>query len=335
MINEILYKHAVKYGDIKKVLQHLGIAYSEYGDEVKIQCPNPKHQDRNPSATVNVNRNSSKYTWFSCFGCNFSGKLPKLYATLKQCSTEKAMIEITKILKDDVKNVNKNIIQKDFLEEEEQFEILLPEEYQEIKLMSGSSYYRYLQKRGLSDTDILSFDWGFCAKGYYAKRVILPIYMNGKIVSFYTRHITCNIENRKVRNALNSKMENVVFPYDYINKSLDYIWVTESAFNFFSLKNIGIKNCVCFFGNKLTTWRCSFLNQFKEIRIVPDGDDPGMDLVRNIYYKFKENHIVKHVDMIEEEDANSISPKELKNVIETLHDTKIGPKVKVNLETWQ
>lgn len=323
MLDEIRYKRAVKRVDIRDVLRHLELDFEEIGSELRFLCINPDHKESVASSTINWNSLSDKYTWFSCFGCDYSGTLPKLVSVVAGITIAEAKKFIMEFDsgKAPFKKKNqyhiegkKRIIRR--------VKIKLPEGFRLIDLNVHNSYLRYLQSRGVIEADIIKYGWGLCPTGHYAKRVLLPVYMNGKLVSFFARHISTENKKRKHFNAWCAEVERVVFPYDEIDFNLKYIWVVESAFNLFKAKRLKLKNLICTFGNKLTEWKEELFRKFEEVRFIPDGDKGGREFVRKARRRLPEDIKVKSVHMYEGEDAGSISLRRLKFVLRTLHEVK-------------
>lgn len=325
----------MRSADLRLVLQHLNIEYEEIGKELRIECPNPNHNDKHPSCTLHFDNKSNKFGWCSCFGCGFHGTIKTLISVVENISIDKAQSYLINFY---IKNKGKKIITNygsiREKESKKKIKIKLPEEFKLIEIGSNSSYEKYLLGRGLTKKEIVKYGWGYCFSGIYRKRVILPVYKKKRLVNFYTRHITTDIEERKAWNAKFSIIAEVIFPYNEIDFNLPYIWITESVFNFFSLRKLKLKNIICIFGNKITDWKVDLMRKFYEIRIVPDGDKGGDELVQSIFLALKKDCLVKSVKMIQGEDANSITTKQtikqLENVIKTLNIVK-RKKSKVKL----
>lgn len=58
--------------------------------------------------------------------------------------------------------------------------------------------FRYLRERGITATQIVQFDLGFCVEGRYAQRLIFPVFQNGARVYFTSRY--CGAHRLKALN---------------------------------------------------------------------------------------------------------------------------------------
>jgi hypothetical protein len=72
----------------------------------------------------------------------------------------------------------------------------LPDEYTtNFQLPGGDAAWGYLQHaRRLSRATIFGYDIGFCPSGRYARRVILPIYQQGTLISYQARAVDDGVE---------------------------------------------------------------------------------------------------------------------------------------------
>jgi hypothetical protein len=75
--------------DVLRVLADLGIDYRVSGDEATACCPNPKHHDRSPSWSVNLD--SGKH---NCLSCGFCGPLVRLVRTLRNVGEDQAELYV-------------------------------------------------------------------------------------------------------------------------------------------------------------------------------------------------------------------------------------------------
>lgn len=132
----------------------------------RIQCPNcPPFK----SPSLSINRSNGVY---HCFRCGISGK-DKNKARSFRILLAKAQIE-------------------------------WPEEYSPIRPDSPRNLgeraaLHYLHERGVTDEQVNLFKIGFCSKGLYENRIIVPIFKGVELVYFVARAIS-KAESRKYLN---------------------------------------------------------------------------------------------------------------------------------------
>ena len=323
MLKEVKFLQALDTIDIEVLFDSLGVQYDLKTDELFIICPNPEHDDTNPSCSININPESIYYQKFSCFGCTFAGSLVKLVETIKDCTYKEAKDYIIEIAESGDNWIVSNFTQRKTIKKpKSDIKITLPDEFVQLENGNGKSYRNYLHSRGLTDRMIENQQWGYCATGRYNKRVVLPVYIGSKLISFYSRHISTKNAAKKVFNATGSRMERALWPYNDLDYDLDYVWITESVFNVVTMMLAGLKNCVCLFGDKVQDEKIKVLSKFKELRIVPDGDYASKTMIENIYNYFKADKIIKAIEMPLREDANSLGVEGLERQLKTLAKVK-------------
>tara|TARA_R110002074_G_scaffold40717_3_gene108676 strand:- start:145 stop:810 length:666 start_codon:yes stop_codon:yes gene_type:complete len=114
-------------------------------------------------------------------------------------------------------------------EDEEKLE--LPEEFVSLCTnnipATGMYALRYLQKRGITETDILRWKIGFCFSGEYRNRIIIPSFdRDGDISYFIARSYSG--DSYKYKNPRASK--NITFNELYVNWNED-LTIVEGVFD--------------------------------------------------------------------------------------------------------
>jgi DNA primase len=131
-------------------------------------CPNCDHHKKKLS--VNIEKNL-----FKCWVCDWSGR--DVYRIIRRCGTNSQ--------KNEWKSLSSTIAierfaEKLFAEEEQEREetVDLPEEFISLvnKNLPPTSRYplNYLYSRGIGKKDIIRWKMGYCSKGDFSGRVIIP-----------------------------------------------------------------------------------------------------------------------------------------------------------------
>jgi DNA primase len=107
---------------------------------------------------------------FHCFKCNASGRLDSLPALDRFTETVKSRLEGTKQL--EAKIVSEHLE--------------LPDGFRE-GIHKDSLAYRYIRARDISEEEIDKFRIGYCVKGFFEHRIIVPIYENKRLRYFVGR----------------------------------------------------------------------------------------------------------------------------------------------------
>jgi DNA primase len=141
-------------------------------------CPFCKHHK--PKLVVNIN--SGEYNCWTCHP-KTKGKTP--VSLLKKLSVDKdKIIEMKGYFKGD----------KTFIDEKTLSKVKLPEEFIPLTNPDKSLEIRhalsYLKNRNVTDQDIYKYNIGFCKKGRYRNKVVVPSYnQSGQINYFIARSI--------------------------------------------------------------------------------------------------------------------------------------------------
>ncbi len=138
-------------------------------------CPFCNHHKKKLAINVSNGR-------WHCWVCESGGN--SLYSLLKKTNAPKKYFkELSDILGDHVK----------VEDDTEETVILLPSEYLPLWVPSRDLKYKqamaYLKRRGITLDDIIKYQLGYCGRGRYAERIIIPSFdINGKLNFFSGRH---------------------------------------------------------------------------------------------------------------------------------------------------
>lgn len=287
------------YFDIEKFYQQNHIDYITKGTNVKagevnISCPfcnssgNP-----DPSKHLGVD---SKRGYFSCWrNDKHRGKtLHRLIMKILRCSYDKAC---------DVLGVRQTYIDNDFLNEfldnpesyfyeevKEKKPLSFPKEFKNFgKSRMDVPYKNYLINRGFEKDDIEElceiYGLKYVTDGRYSNRIILPIYMDGELVSWTGRSISKNVHTRYL--SLSEKegafisIKDTIFNFDFLlNNSNDFLYVVEGPFDALKIDYFGYDfnaNATCIFSKVLRQSQIQLLHEvshnFKKIIILLDPEE--------------------------------------------------------------
>ncbi|GEM_PF-6321780 len=393
-------KKIKKMIDIKVLLKSINAitkSAKPHGDELWDLCPDPKHKDSSPSWSINTNPESEKFGVHSCFACGYRGNFITLTRDKLAQSMNKKVdnVEATEFI---VKLFSLGEMDEDALyglildEREQMLEDINkePEGPKESQLPNDSKlgtfkllkpihkiYWNYLAKdisdggRGIPPELIDKYGIGFCDDGLYRKRIIIPFWQKGVMISFLARSILPTIKSSKkgddefvvcpecgklniftalecikcdhvltgyvVKKARSrypkgSTMEFMLWSYDDLDDSLDYVILCEGAMDKLRLQSLGYKNVMCVFGNKISDFQIELLKEFeqrvikktrKKLRIFlfPDADEGGNQLIdiANQKIKYMFQAWVIQLPWVKDNplDPGSATPKQIRIAVNT------------------
>ena len=254
-------------------------------------CPHPKHNDSDASFCVNIQTN----TW-TCYGCH-SDKKNKAQGNYG--SDAIAFIEWMNEGKiswiDAVKQLANRVglpIPNDINSKAYKTNYNLTQKY--IKDMTCDAY-EYLYDRGLDDDTIEK--WSIC----YDKnedRIVLPLFdAYNNIIGFNKRLVNKQTKglNRKYIHSADSeifKKSQYFYGMQFLDRSKDYIILTEGAFDVILPQMYGASNVICALGTTLSEYQINVLAKLnKQVIVVYDNDDKGLKTMKKVMPLLEENNI--------------------------------------------
>lgn len=254
-------------------------------------CPHPKHNDSDASFCVNTQTN----TW-TCYGCH-SDKKNKAQGNYG--SDAIAFIEWLNEGKiswiDAVKQLANRVglpIPNDINSKAYKTNYNLTQKY--IKDMTCDAY-EYLYDRGLDDDTIEK--WSIC----YDKnedRIVLPLFdAYNNIIGFNKRLVNKQTKglNRKYIHSADSeifKKSQYFYGMQFLDRSKDYIILTEGAFDVILPQMYGASNVICALGTTLSEYQINVLAKLnKQVIVVYDNDDKGIKTMKKVMPLLEENNI--------------------------------------------
>jgi DNA primase len=191
------------------------------------KCPFCTHQK--PKLEINVVPNIKGENFWHCWVCNAKGKtLVGLFKKIKvppnKIAELKSMLNFTSTQEEKEILINK---------------VQLPKEYKPLINLQRTDIVAkhalmYLKKRGITKSDILKYNIGYCEEGRYANRVIIPSYdKDGDINYFIARDL--NPDSKKKYDAPKCNKNEMIGLEYFINWKVPVI-LCEGIFDAIAIK---------------------------------------------------------------------------------------------------
>ena len=156
-------------------------------------------------------------------------------------------------------------------DDEDEYEmkaVALPEEF--IKVLPRRRP-KYIRERGISAKRAMRYGIGFCERGYYRNRLVVPVIMDKQVVSFAARFMQ-KVPPDDVKKTLfpkGCKTGRMLFNYDVAGRRKQVIIVEDV----FSAMAVG-QRAVCTFGTSLSQHQLELLlyARCEEIVVIWDHD---------------------------------------------------------------
>ena len=204
-----------------KLLERVLGDFFNKGPEYIFQCPKCEHHKRKLS--VNLEKGA-----FKCWVCDWSGR--NIYRIIRQFGTTDDKYEWKSYTQQiEVENFSDKMFGPK--ESQRQAEISLPIEFISLanKNLPTTSIYplNYLKSRRIGKKDIIKWKIGYCPKGEYGGRVIIPSFDDkGEVNFFVTRSY-----DRNWKKYMNPKVsKDIIFNHPYIDFDEDLV-LLEGVFD--------------------------------------------------------------------------------------------------------
>jgi len=251
--------------DVKQLLDTLGTPYVESGRSLKLKCI--FHDEGHPSFSMDKDTG----VW-QCFSCKRSGNIFNFLYYLTGVSGKEALAYVKKVAKEttteeEIKNKLRDSLSSK--KDEAEVEVILPAH----NLITTHMYLE--QIRRFTSEEIQKWQMGVVTEKPYEGWIIIPIYQYGKLQNYFLRS---PYENRKLYGKYSIK--HVLFGIDTAADIDRILYIVEGIFDMIFLRRLGIQ-VVASLTNRLYEPQREILKRYKHIVLVPDNDNPGLELVDN------------------------------------------------------
>jgi DNA primase len=260
----------VDYTPVFEILEDIFGEYKNHNDyrcQVSFDCPvcsyeikGLDHGDGKGNLEVNY-----KYGVFKCWVCaethDTHGSIFKL---IKKFGTKKQLKNYELLKPENGGEINKRVYNQ----------IKLPEEFVAFKdasmgLKLTPEYkkaYNYIKKRNITDLMLQIYNIGFCYKGPYENRIIIPSYDEDRRINYFIARSYLDYTKLKYKNP-EAQKEVIIFNEHLIDFN-EPIYIVEGAFD-----SIFIPNSIPMLGKFMSEHLFEKLyNNAKKIIIVLDPD---------------------------------------------------------------
>lgn len=247
----------------------------EHGSEWAIPCPDcDDGRTKEYRLWFNVERNLGV-----CYRCHKSFNAASLLREvdgLNRVQTLQALQDLAGGVGMSMENLREKVEQFFYADDVEDVKLArlpvmaMPEGFVRAARVARTAWPRYLRER-IPEETVLFHRLGWCTRGYYRNRLIVPVVLHGDVVTFVARDMTGKAA-KKVLYPKGSKTSRILFNYDVAKKHKRIVLV-ESVFD---AMHVG-PNATAIFGTHLSDHQVEMIHasQAREAVLLFDGDDAG------------------------------------------------------------
>ena len=269
-------RRAIRTFDFVDFLEDHGINGRENAQgEYRGECPFCGGTSRDPFCV-----NSTSGLWF-CHACPEKGGPVQLLCRVLDVGYDKAV----EYLVDRYSAFERETDDDDYTEPTVPT-ISLPDEFRSLadtgESIVARPYLKYLQRsdRNVDAATIRKYNIGYCATGWYAGRVVVPVYHLGKVVSFVARAISKSADT-KILTPPGNNQASYCFNLDHIWGAKEVI-IMEGVFDVFTLPEMS----VCTFGKKISPMQVSLLKKSGVESVTFCYDEDALDELQEFTEKY-------------------------------------------------
>jgi len=266
---------------VPSLLRELGIDYEDRGDgELYARCPNPRHDDSNPSWHIHSARDSRNGV-FHCWSCKWSGNVVKLVSAVKGCSMSDAAVFVERysqkaapLLTEPVSEDYERSLRS--LEPPEIGYVWKGRRMRLYAVEEGTDASEYLHRRMVGRAYAERFglqDWR------EKRRVVVPIRRRGRLISWIARSYIGAKPKTVAPKGAPKKWE--LFGYDEASNgrtaSLCEGWVDAIR-----LMQAGRPNPIALCGSRVSEYQAESLAGFRKFEVWADGDHAGEGMIADL-----------------------------------------------------
>jgi Toprim-like len=246
-----------------------------------------------PCPTCDEGRESEFRLWFNveknigiCYKCQESFTPVKLVMALEGVRYEDAL----RLLKENTassgvfslarlkQHIEESFAPKETKSVEELPEVDLPDDFRPCSRFLSTEWPPYILKRIGSAREAKALGIGWCRGGYYAQRMVIPVRLGGRLVSFVARDMTGKAE-KKVLYPKGAKTSRLLFNYDRAHR-FERVVLTEGVLDAI---RVG-PSAMALFGTHLSDAQVALLaaSRAREVVLMLDGDAAGREGTQKI-----------------------------------------------------
>lgn len=259
--------------DIETLLRACGVLAERTYGKWNARCPNPEHDDSKPSWSIVDSPNGENHGSHFCFSCKWGGGPWELGAACWKVSNKEAGARIKSMFSDDRPiHVPEVVIR---MHNQTGFKLPIGVTIPEPGMAWPQTPKEYLLDRGVTEEQISRWGIGFALWGRCARRVVIPVYTEGKLRTFSARAYAPGIHRYEAgRSSDGAQPKRAIWGEPRFVDGQP-VTVAEGIFSALALERAGAPNPCAILGSNLTPEKARMLSRFDRVIVATDPDKAG------------------------------------------------------------
>jgi DNA primase len=275
--------------------------HNDYKGQMSFDCPvcsydlkGLDHGDGKGNLEVNY-----KYNVFKCWVCAESNETHgSIYKLVKKFGNPKQLKNYLLLKPDDGEDFSKRVYKTVKLPQD-----FIPFKEASIGLKMTPYYkqaYNYIKSRNITDLMVQMYNIGFCYRGIYENRIIIPSYDCERRISYFIARSYLNRTKMKYKNP-EAQKELIIFN-EYLVNWDETIYIVEGAFD-----SIFISNAIPLLGKFMSDHLFNTLYERAKGKIVIVLDPDAWNDAERLYHKLNCGKLMGRVFAIKLEGDKDIA----------------------------
>jgi DNA primase len=265
--------------DVRRMLDALGIAFTEQHSELWARCPSPKHEEVEASWSINAKTGDDACGLHHCFGCGWGGTPVDLVAEVigTQASSARQWLRDQGLVIGETVPLDVELV----VRRRAASGLRVPTTMGGPLPAWATPARRYAEARGITPEQVTRWDLGYAVDGRLAGRVIFPVADElGRLRSFHARSFVGDRTRYMNATRRDGHDPGAVFGQRHWPPSLDFrkrhaVALTEGALDALACERAGSPFIGAIGGSEPTPSQIVKLSTWGGVIVATDNDKAG------------------------------------------------------------
>ena len=338
MSNWVNYKELRSRLNFESILRHYGVEIKRKGNQHHGFCPLPGHAGKRNSPSFSANLDKGI---FQCFGCGAKGNLLDFAVHMEKADPKDgaAFRRVALGLQERFGASGVPEVAKAKTREQEKAQsegysssaLRLINPPLDFELKGLDPKHPYLRQRGFNDETVGYFKLGFCSRGIFQNRIVIPLHdQKGRLIGYAGRVVNDDMvseENPRYRFPSKREREGSILEFRKthflyngfrIQVPVDRLIVVEGFCSVWWLHQHSVPDVVAVMGSDCGERQAqvivSLVKASGQVWIMPDGNEAGERCAESLLMQVSRYRPVRWFSLTDGRQPTDLSADEIKTV---------------------